>query len=185
MSSNKAMLTMIAEFHYSTAHMLMKPPQNMTQLDLGERGGVEFQELIDGLRMFHVLLLTNSFMKTAEVLAGTLCSAPAQRQEQHLHPGTILQWPQSGQCPKSQSAAVLLLFTQREKMPVTLVISKSLLLHWQEAVFLSAICSFLQDPVRSLHLQLKSKAGNAVFAILSNLSLCFLPIYASPCLIFL
>lgn len=41
MASNKVMLT-ITKFLYSIAHNLMKPPQNMTQLVVGERRGVEF-----------------------------------------------------------------------------------------------------------------------------------------------
>lgn len=42
MASNKVMLTIITKFLYSMAHNLMKPPQNMTQLVLGERRGVKF-----------------------------------------------------------------------------------------------------------------------------------------------
>lgn len=49
MGLNKVMLIIINKFHYSIAHMLIKPPQNLTQLILGQGRGVKFCEFTGNL----------------------------------------------------------------------------------------------------------------------------------------
>lgn len=104
---------------------------------------MEFWEFMEHPLTFPALPLSNTPMKLAKGLCLHFTSHPPM-EEQHLHPGAILQHPKVVQSQEPECCCAPVLHTQRENASLAQLLTHSSSC-WQQAVFLSALCFLLQS----------------------------------------